>query len=124
MILRRAKARRLKKTSIGRSFVSVALHTDLSLWERDRDSVFFERIPKRQIDVAPDIGQPSGGVLDPEAQDIVDRTVAETNDMTDCRPEIQNPIDALRRLNRDLSDLMRIVAIRGAKINIEADKLV
>jgi hypothetical protein len=72
VILRRAKAR-LKHN--WQNCQCRAAHGPLVCGERDRDSVFFEPHPKRQIDVTRMLVSPPVG-SSIQKRDIVDRTVA------------------------------------------------
>ena len=49
----------------------VLQHPYFTLWEWEIDARVFERIPKRQIDRAANIGKATCRVFDPEAKDIV-----------------------------------------------------
>lgn len=92
--------------------------------ERNADAIFGKRVPQGQVDVPANVGQAARWIADPEPQDVVDRTVAKPHDMTDSRARSQHAVHALRRSNRQFADLVRAVAVGGAEINIEADKVV
>ncbi len=102
----------------------ISQHTNLALREWNRDVVFLKRIPQRQIDIAADIGQPAGGILNPEPQDVIHRTVAKSDDMTDRRLDAQHAIHRFGGINGDLAHLVRITAIRGAEIDIQPHEFV
>ena len=102
--------------------IRVVQQPHLALRERDRDIVRFERIPQGQLYIATNIGQPGGGVTDPEPQDVINRAVSKTHNMTDrplWRP--QNAIYAGCRFDGEPAHLMRIAPVRRAEIDIEAD---
>ena len=86
--------------------------------------MLFERIPKRQINIAPDIGQTACRVLDPEAQDIIDAAVTKAHDMTDRRLEAQHPLDPACGLYRQFAHHMGIIPVSRAEIDIEPHKIV
>lgn len=65
----------------------------LALGEGDGNAVFLENIPKRQKHIAADIGQPACRIGDPETQDIIHRTVAEPDDMTNRRAHGQHTVN-------------------------------
>jgi len=109
----------------GGTFVCViAQHPHLTLREGDRDAVVEKGIPKRQVDIAADIGQPGGGIGYPEPQDIVDRTVAEAHDMAHRLFAAEHPFDPLRGLYGYAAHLVRVVMVGGAEIDVEPDEIV
>lgn len=65
--------------------------THLALRKGNGDTICLERIPKRQIDVPPQICQALGRILDPEAQDIFDRVIAEFRDVAKRLTCLQHP---------------------------------
>ena len=62
-------------------------------------------IPECEVDIAANVGQPAGGVFDPEAQDEVDATITKAGDMTDRHfGEAQHTVDGLRSFNSDFAN--------------------
>mmetsp|Transcript_3260 Transcript_3260/g.5663 ORF Transcript_3260/g.5663 Transcript_3260/m.5663 type:complete len:218 (+) Transcript_3260:21-674(+) len=104
----------------GRAFAAALQHTHLTLRERQGNTVLVEGVPQRQVDIAANIGQPAGGVFDPEAQDVIHATVPKADDVTDGGiGVVQNALDGFGRLNRHFAHQMWIIAIGRAEEDIE-----
>ena len=55
--------------------------SDLLLGEWDRDVMILERVPQGKIYITLDICQTASRILDPKPQNIIDRAIAEIDDV-------------------------------------------
>lgn len=102
----------------------VIQHADFSLREWNGNSVGFESIPKRKVDVATDVREAVGRVGNPKTQDLVDRTVPKTRDAADGRLCRQDTVNACGSFIRQFAHQVRIVAVGRAEMDVEPDKII